>query len=71
MQTIKFIKRESNELDFDSMTLINIISNNNNVIYYFICDYTITFRGKVSIEKEIIEFDEQDYQYIKQFYKIA
>ena len=71
MQQVKFIKTKSNDIDFDTMTLVNIVNRNGQMFYYFICEFAVKFRGKLSIEKSLTYFNEDDMNYISDNYKIA
>ena len=71
MKEVKFIKVKSNEIDFDTMTLINIVSKQNDLVYIFICDFIQKFRNESSVESCIVEFNEDDFAYIQENYKIV
>jgi len=70
MREVKFTKVKSNEIDFDTMTLINVVSKQNNLVYIFICDFIQKFRNESFFESCIVEFDEDDFAYIQENYKI-
>ena len=71
MKPIKYTKIKDNLLDFDNMTLINILSHEDKIIYFFIVEFIQKFRGKLSLEKELIEISEEEYlNIVSHSYKI-
>lgn len=71
MQPIKFIKQKNNYIDYDVITLVNIVSVGKEQIYYFICDYQVTHNGVTTNECDLLGFDEQAYFTIQENYKIS
>ena len=71
MKPIKYTKIKDNLLDFDNMTLVNILSHEDKIIYFFIVEFIQKFRGKLSLEKELIEISEEEYlNIVSHSYKI-
>lgn len=72
MNPIKYIKIEDNEYDYDTMTLVNIVSHKDSILYYFIVEYIADFKGKSHITKDLLEVPEEDYnEIISLYYKIV
>lgn len=60
MQPIKFVKLKDNIYNYDTMTLVNIISHKKELLYYFIVEYKKSKKNK-SITKDLIEIPEAEY----------
>jgi hypothetical protein len=60
MQPIKFVKLKENIYNYDTMTLVNIISHKKELLYYFIVEYNKSKKNK-SITKDLIEIPEAEY----------
>lgn len=72
MIPIKYIKILKNEFNYDVMTLVNIVSHKNQLVYFFIAEYIVTHNGITTIEKDLIEVDDVDFsEIIFTTYKIA
>lgn len=64
MQPIKYKKIKDNELDFDTMTLVNIVSHDGELVFFFIVEYTQKHNGKFTIERELISVCNDDFSNI-------
>jgi hypothetical protein len=71
MTPIKFIKQKDNYIDFDVMTLVNIVTKGNNFYYFFLCEYEVEHNGIVTKECDLIEFNEENFMDIELNYKIS
>ena len=60
MQPIKFVKLKENIYNYDTMTLVNIISHKKELLYYFIVEYNKSKKNK-SITKDLIDIPEAEY----------
>ena len=61
MQPIKFVKINDNLYDYDTMTLVNIISHRKELIYFFIVEDKIESKGIKTITKDLLEVSDYDY----------
>lgn len=72
MTPIKFIQVKENEIGFEVMTLVNMVSHEGQIIYFFVCEYEQTFKGITTIEKDLLDFSQEDFDnVISTSYKIA
>jgi hypothetical protein len=71
MQPIKFIKQKKNQFDFEVMTLVNIVSNGNELLYFFLCEYDVTHTGVTTSECDLLTFDSEEYIDVQENYKIS
>jgi hypothetical protein len=71
MKPVKFIKVKENSIDYDIVTLINILSVNDELVYFFICEYDVTHNGVTTNEKDFMQFDDYEFEIINENYKIA
>ena len=71
MQPIKFIKQKDNYIDYDVITLVNIIAKGNQFYYFFLCEYDVKHNNVVYKECDLMEFNEEDYVEIQSNYKIS
>lgn len=72
MNPIKYIKVKDNDYDFDTMTLVSIVSHNGELSYFFIAEFFQKFRGSVTLEKTMLQVPQDDFlNIISLYYKIA
>lgn len=71
MQPIKFIKHKDNYIDYDVMTLVQIVSIGKELVYFFLCDYVVKHNGIETNECDLLQFDESEYITIIENYKIS
>lgn len=71
MKPIKFIKQRNNEFDFEVMTLVNIVSNENELLYFFLCEYNVTHSGVTTKEYDLLTLDSEEYVEVEENYKIS
>lgn len=64
MQPIKYKKIKDNQLDFDTMTLVNIVSHDGEFVFFFIVEFTQKHRGNITIERELIDVSNDDFNNI-------
>ena len=61
MQPIKFVKINDNLYDYDTMTLVNILSHRKGIIYFFIVEYEVNREGTKIVNKDLVQVPEIDY----------
>ena len=61
MQPIKYKKIKENEIDFDTMTLVNIVSHNGELVFFFIVEFTQKHNGNITIERELLDISNEDF----------
>ena len=61
MQPIKFVKINDNLYDYDTMTLVNILSHRKGIIYFFIVEYEVNREGPKIVNKDLVQVPEIDY----------
>ncbi len=72
MTPIKFIQVKENEIGFEVMTLVNMVSHEGQMFYFFVCEYEQTINGVTTIEKDLLDFPQEDFDnVISTSYKIA
>ncbi|MEY5020580.1 MAG: hypothetical protein RJA91_115 [Pseudomonadota bacterium] len=71
MTPVKFIKVKENAIDYDIVTLINILSIKDELLYFFICEYDVTHNGITTNQKELMQFDDYEFEIINENYKIV
>lgn len=71
MKPIKFIKQKKNQFDFEVMTLVNIVSNEDELLYFFLCEYNVTHNGITTSECDLLTLDSEEYIEVQENYKIS
>jgi hypothetical protein len=61
MQPIKFVKEKENIYNYDTMTLVNIISHRKQMIYFFIVEFEIISNGNKVLTKDLLELTHEEY----------
>ena len=57
MHPIKYVVKNKNIIDFEVMTLVNIIPVKNKLFYFFLCEYKVINQ----IKFDLIQFTEKEY----------